>query len=96
MQYMKMACGVEKKQGGSEREINYQLVFSCMTPTNISGSLRNRFNCKSQNVFPNYSRCIGVSQNEEILLKSSTFEAFLIYMLQYLRRDRNSLRASYL
>lgn len=86
----------KNEEGVREREINYQLVFSCVTLSNISGSLRNSFNCKSQNVFSNYSKFIGVSQDEESLLKSSTCEAFLIYMLQSLRCDRNSLRASYL
>lgn len=49
-----------RTRGGSEREINYQLVFSCMALTSVSGSLRNYFNAKSQNVFSSYPRFIGV------------------------------------
>lgn len=50
----------KNEEGVREQEINYQLVFSCMTFANRSGSLRNRFNYKSQNVFPSYSGFIGV------------------------------------
>ena len=51
MRYMKMACGVGKKQGVREKETDYQLVFSCLTLACIFGSLRNFFDYKSQNVF---------------------------------------------
>lgn len=49
-----------RKRGGSERERNYQSVFSCMALASVSGSLRNYFNAKSQNVFSSYPRLIGM------------------------------------
>lgn len=67
----------KNEEGVREREINYQLVFSCVTLSNISGSLRNSFNCKSQNVFSNYSKFIGVSQDEESLLNPVHVKHFL-------------------
>ena len=41
----------KNKKGVREKEINYQLVFSCLTLAYIFGSLRNFFDYKSQNVF---------------------------------------------
>ena len=41
----------KNEEGVRKRERNSQLVFSCVTFADISGSLRNCFNYKSQNVF---------------------------------------------
>lgn len=41
----------KNEEGGREKERNYQLMFACMTLANISGSLSNGFNYKSENVF---------------------------------------------
>lgn len=49
----------KNEEGVREGESSYQLVFSCMTLANISGSLRHCFKYKSQNDFSGSAGFIG-------------------------------------